>query len=211
MACSWLTKGLNDFPREFYEFTTPAIDMFENEDGNELIVKIDLPGYEKKDINLSIDEDILHIRAKREHAEKSRSGSIYYKQRPLEIDKTVRLPGDISVCCCISRFSIFFEIISILKTTSDLNDVGYPLLRESNLQKLSLLFCLSALFSEFKKNLVPNFFSIEERGQDVTADGLVCFCLLLETYTDFLYVRLLETEASTKKTLERIRRIESWK
>jgi HSP20 family protein len=92
MTCSWLTKGLNDFPREFYEFTTPAIDMFENEDGNELIVKIDLPGYEKKDINLSIDEDILHIRAKREHAEKSRSGSIYYKQRPLEIDKTVRLP-----------------------------------------------------------------------------------------------------------------------
>lgn len=65
--------------------------MFENENGNELIVKIDLPGYEKKDINLSIDEDILH-RAKREQDDKSRTGSIYYKHRPLEIDKTIRLP-----------------------------------------------------------------------------------------------------------------------
>ena len=52
MTCSWLTKGLNDFSREFYEFTTPAIDMFENEEGSELIVKIDLPGYEKKGYQL---------------------------------------------------------------------------------------------------------------------------------------------------------------
>jgi HSP20 family molecular chaperone IbpA len=40
----------------------PAVDMFEGDDTNELIVKIDLPGYAKKDIRLSIDEDILRIR-----------------------------------------------------------------------------------------------------------------------------------------------------
>jgi HSP20 family protein len=66
MTCSWLFKGLSDFSREFYEFTMPAMDIYESEDGNELIVKIDLPGYAKKDIRLSIDEDILRIRAKRE-------------------------------------------------------------------------------------------------------------------------------------------------
>ena len=59
-------QGANDFSREFYEFTMPAIDMFEGDDTNELIVKIDLPGYAKKDIKLSIDEDILRIRANRE-------------------------------------------------------------------------------------------------------------------------------------------------
>ena len=32
-------KGLSDFSREFYEFTIPAIDMFEGDDTNELIVK----------------------------------------------------------------------------------------------------------------------------------------------------------------------------
>jgi HSP20 family molecular chaperone IbpA len=90
MTCSWLIRGLSDFSREFYEFTMPAIDMFE--DGNELIVKIDFPGYEKKNIKISIDEDILHIRAISEPDEKSRTGSIYYKHRPLQIDKCIVLP-----------------------------------------------------------------------------------------------------------------------
>ena len=90
MACSWLTRELGNFSREFYEYITPAIDIFEVE--NELVVKIDLPGYAKKDINLSIEEDILRIRAKKEPDEETRIGSIYYKQRPRQIDKSIVLP-----------------------------------------------------------------------------------------------------------------------
>jgi HSP20 family protein len=90
MACSWLTRELGNFSREFYEYVTPAIDIFEDE--NELVVKIDLPGYAKKDINLSIEEDILRIRAKKEPDEETRIGSIYYKQRPRQIDKSIVLP-----------------------------------------------------------------------------------------------------------------------
>jgi HSP20 family protein len=69
MMCSWISKGLSDFSREFYESTMPPIDMFEDDDTNELIVKIDLPGYAKKDIKLSVNEDILRIRANRERDE----------------------------------------------------------------------------------------------------------------------------------------------
>jgi HSP20 family molecular chaperone IbpA len=90
MACSWLTRELGNFSREFYEYIMPAIDIFEDE--NELMVKIDLPGYAKKDINLSIEEDILRIRAKKEPDEETRTGSIYYKQRPRQIDKRIVLP-----------------------------------------------------------------------------------------------------------------------
>ena len=90
MACSWLTRELGNFSREFYEYITPAIDIFEDE--NELVIKIDLPGYAKKDINLSIEEDILRIRAKKEPDEETRIGSIYYKQRPRQIDKSIVLP-----------------------------------------------------------------------------------------------------------------------
>ena len=90
MACSWLTRELCNFSREFYEYITPAIDIFEVE--NELVIKIDLPGYAKKDINLSIEEDILRIRAKKEPDEETRIGSIYYKQRPRQIDKSIVLP-----------------------------------------------------------------------------------------------------------------------
>jgi HSP20 family protein len=87
MTYSWVSKELNDFSREFYEFTMPAMDIFENEDGNELIVKIDLPGFAKKDIKLGIDDDVLRIRAKRELENELRYGSIYYKHRPRQIDK----------------------------------------------------------------------------------------------------------------------------
>jgi HSP20 family protein len=92
MTCSWISKELSDFSREFYEFTMPAIDMFEDDDTNKLIVKIDLPGYAKKDIRLSIDEDILRIRANREQDEELQKGSVYYKHRPRQIDKKIILP-----------------------------------------------------------------------------------------------------------------------
>jgi HSP20 family protein len=88
MICSWLSRELGNFSREFYELTMPAIDMFE--DGNDLVVKIDLAGFAKRDINLSIEEDILRIRAKREPEEKTQS--VYYKHRPHQIDKRIILP-----------------------------------------------------------------------------------------------------------------------
>jgi HSP20 family protein len=92
MTGTWVSKGISDFSREFYEFTMPAMDIFENEDGNELIIKIDLPGFAKKDIKLSIDEDVLRISARRELEDESRYGSIYYKHRPRHIDKKIILP-----------------------------------------------------------------------------------------------------------------------
>ena len=70
----------------------PAMDIFENEDGTELVVKIDLPGFAKEDIKLSIDEDVLRIRAKHELEDELRYGSIYYKHRPRNIDKKIILP-----------------------------------------------------------------------------------------------------------------------
>jgi HSP20 family protein len=90
MAISWLSRELGNFSREFYEFTMPAIDVFEDE--KDLVVKIDLAGFAKKDINLSIEEDILHIRAKREPDERTYPGSVYYKHRPRQIDKRIILP-----------------------------------------------------------------------------------------------------------------------
>jgi HSP20 family protein len=90
MAISWLSRELGNFSREFFELTMPAIDMFEDE--KHLVVKIDLAGFAKKDINLSIKEDILHIRAKREPEERTHIRSVYYKHRPHQIDKRIILP-----------------------------------------------------------------------------------------------------------------------
>jgi len=85
-------KELGNRSREFYEFVMPAIDMFE--DGNELVVTVDLPGFAKKDIKLRIIGNVLSISAKREPEENL--GSVYYRQRPNYIGKKVPLPFSIS-------------------------------------------------------------------------------------------------------------------
>jgi HSP20 family molecular chaperone IbpA len=83
-----LAKEMDGRSREFYEFVMPAIDIIE--EGNDLVVTIDLPGFAKKDINLRIIGNVLYITAKKEQAEPL--GTVYYRHRPLKIDKRVLLP-----------------------------------------------------------------------------------------------------------------------
>ena len=83
-----LAKELDSKSREFFEFVMPAIDMVE--DGNELAVVIDCPGFAKKDISLRIAGNILSISAKRVQEESL--GTVYYRHRPLKIDKKIIVP-----------------------------------------------------------------------------------------------------------------------
>lgn len=83
-----LAKELDNKSKEFYEFVMPAIDMVE--DGNDLVVTIDLPGFAKKDINLRITGNILSISAKREQDEVL--GTVYCRHRPSKIEKKILLP-----------------------------------------------------------------------------------------------------------------------
>jgi HSP20 family protein len=85
-------RELGNRSKEFYEFIMPAIDIVE--DGNDLLIIIDLPGFAKKDIKLRIVGDILSINAKREPEENI--GTVYYRQRPSMIEKKVRLPISVS-------------------------------------------------------------------------------------------------------------------
>ena len=82
-------REIGNKSREFYEFVLPPVDMH-FEDKN-LIVIIDVPGFKKEDIKLSIRRNILSINA--EKKEKSETNSeIICKQRPNIIDKKIRLP-----------------------------------------------------------------------------------------------------------------------
>ena len=83
-----LAKEMEGRSREFYEFVMPAIDIIE--EGSDLIVTIDLPGFAKNDINLRVIGNVLYITAKRGHTETL--GTVYYRHRPLKIDKRVLLP-----------------------------------------------------------------------------------------------------------------------
>lgn len=87
-----MMKEIGNKSREFYEFVLPPVDM--HLDDEKLTLLIDLPGFEKKDIRLSLDENILSIQACKEEVEESHH--MICNQRPNVIDKKIRLPVDVN-------------------------------------------------------------------------------------------------------------------
>ncbi len=87
-----MMKEIGNKSREFYEFVLPPIDMHLHDD--KLTLLIDMPGFEKKDIKLSLDGNILSIQACKEASEKE-NHKIICNQRPNIIDKKIRLPVDV--------------------------------------------------------------------------------------------------------------------
>jgi HSP20 family protein len=82
-----VVREIGNKSREFFEFVLPPIDIqLENDN---LVVTIDLPGFDRKDIKLRINGNILSINAKRET---NHEGTIIWHQRPHIIDKKIRLP-----------------------------------------------------------------------------------------------------------------------
>jgi HSP20 family protein len=86
-----IMKEIGNRSREFYEFVLPPVDIFE--DGTELVIIVDLPGFQKKDIHVNISKDILTIRAKR--VIDIESLTIHFSQRPSRIEKKIPLPYSI--------------------------------------------------------------------------------------------------------------------
>jgi HSP20 family protein len=84
-------KEIGNKSREFYEFILPPVDMIVQNDS--LIVTIDMPGFDKKEIKVRLNGNILSINAKREDVVE---GTAIWKQRPNMIDKKVRLPIEVN-------------------------------------------------------------------------------------------------------------------
>ena len=84
-----MMKEIGNKSREFYEFVLPPVDM--HLDDSKLTVVIDIPGFKKEDIKLTITENILSINAEKSKDEKS-NDTIICNQRPSIIDKKIRLP-----------------------------------------------------------------------------------------------------------------------
>ncbi len=86
-----IMKEIGNRSREFYEFVLPPVDIYE--EGTELVVIADLPGFQKKDIHVNISKDILTIRANR--TIDIESHTIHFRQRPNKIEKKIPLPYSI--------------------------------------------------------------------------------------------------------------------
>ena len=80
-------KEVDDKSREFFEFVLPPIDLHEENDN--LIVTVDIPGFDKSDIKVTMNSNVLSINAEKKDAV---NGRTIMKQRPRVIDKKLRLP-----------------------------------------------------------------------------------------------------------------------
>ena len=80
-------KEIDDKSREFFEFVLPPIDLHEENDN--LIVTVDIPGFDKNDIKVSMNGNVLSINAEKKD---NKNGRTIMKQRPRVIDKKMRLP-----------------------------------------------------------------------------------------------------------------------
>lgn len=87
-----MMKEIGNKSREFYEFVLPPVDMYLEDD--ELTVLIDMPGFEKKDIKISLDGNILSIQACKEISDND-NHNLICNQRPNIIDKKMSLPVDV--------------------------------------------------------------------------------------------------------------------
>lgn len=83
-----LERELGTKTREFYEFVLPPVDM--SVTSEHIQVTVDMPGFVKDQIKISVDGRILTVSAKREEVK-----GLMYSQRPNVIQKRIRLPARI--------------------------------------------------------------------------------------------------------------------
>ena len=80
-------KEVDDKSREFFEFVLPPIDLHEENDN--LVVTVDIPGFVKNDIKVSMNGNVLSINAEKKDVA---NGRTIMKQRPRVVDKRMKLP-----------------------------------------------------------------------------------------------------------------------
>jgi HSP20 family molecular chaperone IbpA len=85
-------KEIGNKSREFYEFVLPPIDMHLTDESLKII--IDIPGFSKKDIELSLCGDILSIKAEKIIDDEDLK-TLISNQRPNRINKKIRLPIEV--------------------------------------------------------------------------------------------------------------------
>ncbi len=87
---SEMAKNLGDRAKEVLTYMYPPVTVCE--EGGELVIEADLPGFDKKDIKVRLERSSLSISAIRKLDKK---GVVYTDQRPEEVTKRLRLPMEV--------------------------------------------------------------------------------------------------------------------
>lgn len=86
-------SGWEDVPSSLTDWN-PIVDIYENDD--QIIVKADLPGVEKKDIHVDVKNDVLTIRGERSSESESKKQNYYRRERTLgKFERSLTLPSEV--------------------------------------------------------------------------------------------------------------------
>lgn len=78
-------------PRSRTDYTRPSVDYYE--DNGTIIVEMDVPGVEKDDITIELENDTLRVRAKKSHKDKQQEEGAYRLERSYHgFERTLPLP-----------------------------------------------------------------------------------------------------------------------
>jgi HSP20 family protein len=82
------------FPVSFK--SSPAVDVLENEKG--YVVKADIPGYTKDEIDITLDNNVLTIRGEKKQEETEEKSNYIRKERTYSsFEKSVLIEGDVTI------------------------------------------------------------------------------------------------------------------
>jgi HSP20 family protein len=74
----------------------PDVDVFER--NGKIVVRADLPGIKREDIQVTVESDLLTIKGRREEENEVKEEDYYYSQRSTgEFSRTMRLPEGVGV------------------------------------------------------------------------------------------------------------------
>jgi HSP20 family protein len=93
------------FPEmELPEVKVPSVDVVDRE--NEVVVKAEVPGVDKKDLDISVGEDSVTIKGETRHEEKEEKGNYYRREISSgSFSRTVALPATVDGSKAKANFS----------------------------------------------------------------------------------------------------------
>lgn len=81
---------------------TPAVDIWEDE--KSYFVDVELPGFEDKDVNVTVQDDELRIDARREDGPRENAKPLYRERRAGEVTRVLRFPLELEHDSVEARF-----------------------------------------------------------------------------------------------------------
>ncbi len=100
---NWFRPQRDEWPLMQLEVRVPRVDVVDRDD--EILVRAEIPGVDKKDLEISVTEDTLTIKGSTRHENKEEKGDYYRSEISTGVfARTLMLPGSVNADKAESEF-----------------------------------------------------------------------------------------------------------